>query len=252
MSTQRPTISLVIADTDTYNLAVRALQISAMNLKFDRVIVFSDDPSAWPGYPVVPVPTIRSLADYSRLILAKVVEHLETDFFVVVQFDGFVINGGEFSPHYFHYDYIGAPWPTAGGEPIVGNGGFSWRSRRLAEAVARLARDASSGTEIEDAFICLHHRTALETHHRCRFAPAELAVHFSIEGGEQRFPTFGFHGISYLPCLYQQTPEFLVDNLTPRILLSMPHYGAIEGGLRLFAPAMLQRLEARRSLCQRA
>ena len=54
-----------------------------------------------------------------------------------MQPDGFVTKEGAWSDENYKYDYIGAPWdlsfdfPGLNEDTQVGNGGFSFRSRRL-------------------------------------------------------------------------------------------------------------------------
>jgi hypothetical protein len=241
----RPSVSLVIADTDTHVLANRAVRECLARYEFDRVLVFSDDENAWNGLGVRRIARIRSIGEYSELIVNRVVEHLETDFFLVVQFDGFILNAQEFSPHFFHYDYIGAPWPWYP-HLSVGNGGFSWRSRRLAEAGARLGYHAQVGMA-EDEFLCRLHRARLETESNCRFAPVEIANHFSVEAGARTYPTFGFHGVFHLPQLYGNQLDFLIENLSPRVLRSDIQFAHIANGVAAISPVARERLERRRA-----
>lgn len=242
----RPTISLVIADTDTYTLALNAVQSCVTRFPVDDVLIFSDRREAWGSFDIVPVAPLRSQADYSNLIINVLPNHLKTDFFLVVQFDGFIINQAEFSPHFFHYDYIGAPW---GWFPHfnVGNGGFSWRSRKFAEAGARLGYAPDSGA-LEDVFLCRGNRIALEERYGCHFAEDAVAAHFSLEFGQRRFPTFGFHGIFHLPAVYQSDLGYLTNNLTARILKSDNQFSQISQPLKALSPVHFDELVQRRQL----
>lgn len=209
-------IALVIADTSQHVLARNAFVHSMRALRgLHQLLIYSDRPDAWAGMPVQRIAPIGSLAEYNRLITKTLAEHLDADFALVVQYDGFVLDGGQFSPHFLHYDYIGAPWPHFT-TLDVGNGGFSWRSRRLVEAVARLPYDGES--EAEDLFICRRMRPTLESEHGVRFAPRELARHFAVESVPVPWPTFGFHGVFHLPQVYRERIDFLLEHLSPRTL----------------------------------
>jgi len=157
----------------------------------------------------------------------------------VIQYDGFVLNADQFSPHFLHYDYIGAPWPNYEVNE-VGNGGFSWRSRRLVHAVAQL--DYPDPTEAEDLYIC---RTMRETLERagCRFAPKAIASHFSVEFPAVPYPTFGFHGIFHLPTVYREMPDFLLDHLSDRIVKTRS--GFLLPGFQSVSPATAEKLQQR-------
>ena len=211
-----PDTAIAIADTDHPVLALQALQHSLAGFPVGQVIVFSDRPEAWPGFDVVRVPTLRRIEDYNRLITRHLAEVLQRDRVLVIQYDGFVLNPAEYAPLFRHYDYLGAPWPQFA-DCGVGNGGFSLRSRRLVDAVARL--DYADLSEAEDLFICRRSRPALEAA-GLRFAPRALAAHFSVEFPMVPWPTFGFHGIFHLPGVYRQRLDFLIEHLSDRVLRS--------------------------------
>lgn len=208
-------LALVIADTSQHVLARNALVHSMRGMPgVAQLLIYSDRPEAWPQMPVQRIAPLASLADYNRLITQRLAEDLKADHALVIQYDGFVLNAAEFSPHFRHYDYIGAPWPHFA-EMDVGNGGFSWRSRRLVEAVAGMDYD---GGEAEDLFICRRMRPQLERGHGVRFAPRELARHFALESVPVPWPTFGFHGVFHLPQVYRDRIDYLLQHLSLRTL----------------------------------
>ncbi len=239
-----PRLAVAIIDTDLHQLARQALlhsmqSMERQGLPFSEVLIFSDQPALWPGLPVIRIPTLRSISEYNLLVTRELARHLTADFVLVIQYDGFVLNADQFSPHFLHYDYIGAPWPNYDRHE-VGNGGFSWRSKRLVQAVAQL--DYADPTEAEDLFICRRMRETLEQQ-GCRFAPKAIAQHFSVEFPAVPFPTFGFHGIFHLPSVYRESPDFLVEHLSDRIIKSRSNY--LLPGLQVVSPAAAQRLAQR-------
>lgn len=209
-------VTLVVVDTEAYVLANNAIERCVRVFAFDEVLVFSDRVEYWPHYHAVRIEKIRSIDDYNNIVLSVVPPYLKTDFFVIAQFDGFALNAKAFSPEFYNFDYIGAVWPHFS-YFTVGNGGFSWRSTRLAKAVATMAGFRQAG-EPEDVFIARIARVALETRHGCVFAGEEVANRFSIESGLPQGATFGFHGLMYLPVLYQDSLGFLLDNLPSRVI----------------------------------
>ena len=207
-------MAIAIVDTDQPVLARMALQQSIAGWPVDQVIVYSDNPEAWPGFEVQRIPQLRRIDDYNRLITRRLAEDLRCERVLVIQYDGFVLNANQWSPLFLHYDYLGAPWPQFD-DCGVGNGGFSLRSRRLVDAVARL--DYADLSEAEDLFICRRARPVLEAA-GLRFAPKAVAAHFSVEYPGVPWPTFGFHGIFHLPQVYRHQLDFLIDNLSDRVL----------------------------------
>lgn len=232
----------MIADTEMPVLARAAAQACLERFDFADVAVFTDSPDDWSGLNPVRIDTIRGIGDYNRLVLRGLVERIRTDHFLIAQYDGFVLNGSQWSPHFLHYDYIGAPWRRVAGFN-VGNGGFSLRTRRLAEIVARLEPD---GMEPEDVFVCRTMRPVLESQHRIHFAPEPIAAHFSTEGPIRRYPTFGFHGPGLLPFAYRDRLDFLIEHLSPRAITRKSN---LANAIRTLSAEAFERFSKRRDQC---
>jgi hypothetical protein len=152
--------------------------------------------------------------DYSHFMIYDLWRFVETEFCLIVQADGYVINPQSWNDIFLEYDYIGAPWPLQnsayidpfGKQQRVGNGGFSLRSRKLLEVPRYhsvpwdVANDSTyqtfeSGTLNEDGNICVHNRHIFEKA-GCKFAPVEIAVQFSQElpiPESKGVQPFGFH-----------------------------------------------------------
>ena len=159
---------------------------------------------------------------------------LKTDFALIIQFDGFVINPTSFTEFFYKFDYIGAPWKAGaifGSGAIVGNGGFSLRSRKLIEAIPKYC-SAISPNVPEDATICRYLRPILEEFDGIAFAPIEVARYFSIEFEDAKYDApFGFHGLHILPRVYRDDLQFLIDNLPVRVLkINSYHLNNLEQG----------------------
>ena len=148
---------------------------------------------------------------YDRFILNELPNFIHTEYFLVVQTDGFIMNPSAWDDQFLEYDYIGAPWahsplhdwpphqPT-GPKTSVGNGGFSLRSLKLANLVKQqynwlIDNVTTFKTEHwypEDCFICRDIRPSLEKK-GMKFAPEEVAAKFSCENRPYT-GQFGFHG----------------------------------------------------------
>lgn len=224
---RKPSVALALADTQTHVLANNAIQACITRFDFQQVHVFTDMPQYWPQHHTVLVDKMRGIEDYNRIILEHLPAVVEQDFCLVAQFDGFILNAEAFSPDFYNFDYIGAVWPDYP-EHRVGNGGFSWRSKKLLDAVAQLAHLRAPG-QAEDLFICRSLRAELETRHACVFADEATAQRFSYEIVPHDQPAFGFHGVFNLPMVYRNNLRFLVENLPPALLAArLPYllYGA--------------------------
>ena len=233
-------IALALIDTDQHRLAHQAVSQCLKAMEFSQLLIYTDRPQAFGGLPTLPCPTITAIGDYNRLITQTLAEQLQAEHVLVVQYDGFILHADCFEPEFLQHDYIGAPWPGPGAAQ-VGNGGFSLRSKRLVNAVARLPYD--SNAEAEDLFICRTARPLLEAHAKCRFAPLPLAQRFSVEYPAVPHRTFGFHGIFHLPAVYRHDIGFLIDNLSPRLLMARAGY--LLPGLQAIGPEAVQMLQRR-------
>ena len=136
-------------------------------------------------------PQINSRQAYSQFIIKELHKHVHTDFVLMVQWDGFIINPDAWSPLFLDYDYIGAVWHWHEEGRRVGNGGFSLRSRVLCQLTAD--PEFVYMNLNEDDLICHVNRRWLEDQ-GIKFAPEKLARYFSFERELSNIKTFGFHG----------------------------------------------------------
>ena len=138
--------------------------------------------------------------------------YITGDFCLNVQHDSTIIDSTKWDDRFLNYDYIGAPWPmsiiqssdmVAGRldkiPNVVGNGGFSLRSRKFVEESAKLGWEHKN----EDLNICVFNYQRM-VDAGIKFAPPELASQFSCEHPTPynsfhrsmmfSYETFGFHG----------------------------------------------------------
>ena len=208
----------MIADTDSHVLANEAVKRCMKSLKFDDVIIFSDRDDCWGNHTVHKIDKIQSVGEYNRLMTFELPKYLNTKFCLTIQFDGFVLNPSEWNNLFLYYDYIGAPWPSHNhGHHNVGNGGFSLRSKKLCDLVSEYDYK-DSDVYPEDLHVCQRLRPELEKKHGINFPHESIASHFSAESYIYRYPTFGFHNIRFLPLVYADRLDFLLDNLSDRVV----------------------------------
>lgn len=187
-----PTVSVVVIDTLSHDLAERALAHSLAAIRFGDALFISDRPCRLDGVRSIQIPPIKSRDAYSRFVLRDLLAHVRTDHVLLIQWDGYVVNPAAWEDAFLEYDYIGARWGFHQDEHCVGNGGFSLRSRRLLEA---LHDPVIEPLDPEDEIICRRYRPLLESRHGIRFAPPEVADRFSFETTYPNGVPFGFHGL---------------------------------------------------------
>ncbi len=128
---------------------------------------------------------------YSVWCQKELQHHFSTSHVMVWQADGFALDPSAWTDEFFGYDYVGAPFCFA--TNIVGNGGFSFRSKRFCEQVAHLP---DCGLVPEDVYFCIHRRMDLNGS-GIRFAPLELSEQWATESRARVVSfdgRFGFHG----------------------------------------------------------
>lgn len=186
-------VTICAADCVHPRLAGRALERSAALCDFGDVILFCDE-DVTGDFRTVKIDRLTSIDAYSGFIFNDLVRHIKTDFVLIVQWDGFVIDANAWQDQFLNYDYIGARWPWQKDGLDVGNGGFSLRSSKLLRTLAnpryRIIEDVA-----EDEMICRLYHHWLTTEDGIRFAPGALADQFAYEREKPDAPTFGFHGL---------------------------------------------------------
>lgn len=241
-------VTLVAVTSVALQPTVDALRASVQQADFGKVLLLSDrrPPDLNDGIEWRQIDRLDSRADYSRFMLRELVGHVGTSHALCVQWDGFVVNGEAWDPHFLEYDYIGAVWPHFNDAHNVGNGGFSLRSRRLLEACTRLP---PVGGEAEDMVISRSYRPWLEGQ-GIRFAPGEIARNFAYERTEPTGTELGFHGaFNLMRHVTSGEMLWLFKSLEPHILTRGEHWEifarALRRGQLALASAVLKRLISR-------
>lgn len=150
---------------------------------------------------------ITSIETWNEAVIFDLPKYVETTHCLFVHGDGYVINPELWNPDWLNYDFIGAPWPLPqddysyrdeeGDLVRVGNS-VSLRSKKLMDLVATRPMEYHYGNNNEDGQICCWNRKWLESQ-GCKFAPLEVAVHFSkehiIDENRDIMNTFCFHSL---------------------------------------------------------
>lgn len=190
-------VTIVCVDTKNYGLAITALKKCLQQVTPARCVLLTDIDLVVEGIEVIRIGTIKSKNDYSHFVIKELHKYFDTEFVLVVQHDGYIINGTMWHDSLTLFDYVGASWLYGKGERNVGNGGFSLRSRKLQVALG--TDDFIQCTEQEDDAICRLYGEYLEKKHGIKFAPEYIADLFSFELNEPVQKTFGFHGNFHEP-----------------------------------------------------
>jgi hypothetical protein len=230
--TPLPTVTLLGIDCVDIDRLILAAELCCKDFTFAKVKLLTSLPSDHPN--IVKIDPITSVEAYSKFMVSKLDAYVDTPHVLIFQHDGFILNPGAWTDEFLKWDYIGAPWLGAQwlvdrfafpkeltGTHVVGNGGFSMRSKKFVETCARLNRaGAFTKYQPEDIMLTVWERPLLEKE-GIRIAPYEVAKQFSYEDEScDEYPgpytwqgQFGFHGLRYtdISNWLKDHPEYRVD-----------------------------------------
>lgn len=220
------TISLVLMSNIDHELCEFAIHKTLQTIHFDQILIFSDRPlKVEQDYNFVQLPDEFGLLDYSVWCIKQLYNFVKTDYFIIVQPDGMATNSKFWTNEFYEYDYIGAPFNTIDPlinsalindfdlpqyinkhEYIVGNGGFSFRSKKLLAAlqddqILEYVYNTKTNCYIvgEDFQISVINKQLLTEKYGIKIAPVDVAIKFSTETLCDQGYSFGFHGWQNLP-----------------------------------------------------
>ena len=177
-----PQVTLICLTNKDFEGHKKAIDKSCEGIEFGAVKLIWDE-------------KITSIDKWNEAIIYDLPNYVQTEFAMLIHADGYVINPQSWREEFLSYDYIGAPWPppqdpvsyrSANGDLVRVGNSVSLRSKKLMELIASRDKDwfweqkIRYGNSNEDGFICCHNREWLESQ-GCKFAPLEVAVHFSKE-----------------------------------------------------------------------
>lgn len=188
-------ITICAIDCVNPELAFKAISSSLTECTFGDAILFTNQSSPNDStIKNIEIDKINCKNEYSRFILKNLHKFIQTSYVLIVQWDGFVLDGNQWNDDFLDYDYIGAPWHWHTDGMNVGNGGFSLRSKKLLETLSKSDFPFIENMN-EDDQICRLYRSKLASDYSIKFPSEELANKFSYERSLPNYPTFGFHGL---------------------------------------------------------
>ncbi len=188
-----PQITAILLTNRDFEGAKEALDKSCEKISFGGAKII------WDEY-------CNSIDKWNEKMIKELPSYISTSHALILHQDGYVINPNLWKDEWLQYDYCGAPWPLpkddysyrseSGNLVRIGNS-VSLRSKRLMDLVATRPMDYHYGNNNEDGQICCWNRDWLESK-GMKFAPLEVAVHFSKEHEIPQnvgLETFAFHSL---------------------------------------------------------
>ena len=193
---QLPNVTLAAMTSVKIYETIKALEYSMQGIEFGEVVLITH------RRPVT-LPKTITYKHTSRLtdidcfnykIAYELGDYIDTDYVLLVHYDGFVVHPEKWQDQFFDYDYIGSPWPIPeegtkhsyydihGNLCRVGNS-VSLRSKRFLDFPKKVGlkweRD-KEGLYNEDTFLCCMNKHRFEEA-GMKFAPVEVAAQFGHE-----------------------------------------------------------------------
>ena len=198
-----PRVTLVSVSSVNPEKNLRALEWCMNLVDFQECKLITDKSIKSEKIKVEECRFLDSIDEYSNFMIYDLDEHIQTDFALVIQPDGFIVNPDSWTDEFLEFDYIGAPWPEGmfiddSGENIrVGNGGFSLRSKKILSFFRdhNIPWNRYRGSYNEDGFISMANLDILRKN-GIKIPNPSLAYRFSREmecPDLQECIPFGFH-----------------------------------------------------------
>jgi len=158
-------VTILSVDCVNPNGALRSIEYSCNNINFKERILLTDSDIKHDNINVIKIDKLNTVDEYSDFMLT-INKYVDSDYVLIVQNDGFVVNHNCWSDIFFKYDYIGAAWSNevswiekqtakkymTENFNRVGNGGFSLRSKRFLKYSSKFKSCFGFN---EDNFLCI-------------------------------------------------------------------------------------------------
>lgn len=192
---QLPKVTLVAMTSVKIKETIKAMQYSMQGIDFAEAILITHR-KPWFLPKEITYKHIERLTDidcFNYKTVYDMGDYIDTEFALLVHYDGFVVHPEQWRDEFLTYDYIGSPWPlpkegdTTTYRDIYGNlcrvgNSVSLRSKRLMDfpKKAQVPWVGENGYFNEDGFICCKIRHLLEAE-GMKIAPLEVAKYFGHE-----------------------------------------------------------------------
>ena len=191
-----PNVTLAAMTSVKISETIKALEYSMQHIEFGEVVLITHrKPFSLPkDITYKHTSKLTDIDCFNYKMVYELGDYIDTDYVLLVHYDGFVIYPQSWRDEFLEYDYVGSPWPIPkpgtkhcyhdvdGNLCRVGNS-VSLRSKRLLEfpRKANLKWEMDEdGFYNEDIFICCMNKHKIEEA-GMKIAPVEVAKYFGHE-----------------------------------------------------------------------
>lgn len=194
--------TLIIIDCVNAKRAEKTIDICLDQCEFEQIKFLT---SLKTNYEYkVEIPEIKNIQEYSKFCIKELWKYIETKFVLIVQHDGYIINGKNWDNSWFNYDYIGCATVWTERDTLKGgNGGFSFRSKNLLKEASLYSEMYLDKCHPEDTFLSYNSTTSniqekngSRTYFESKgfvFATNDIQKKFGIEFSKVEYNMFGHH-----------------------------------------------------------
>ncbi len=163
MKLQLPQVTLIAVTSVKIYETIRALTYSMQGIDFGEVVLVTHKkPFGLPkGIMYKHTDRLTDIDRFNYLIAYELGSYVNTDYVILVHYDGFIVHPEMWRKEFLDYDYIGSPWPLPTAEHStyydangnicrVGNS-VSLRSREDSSIIRK--RQALNGSRQQTGFI---------------------------------------------------------------------------------------------------
>lgn len=128
--------TLVCIDDLDVDKAISSINKTLLQCEFDKVILLTSLPNKYEHS--IKIEPIRSIEEYSIFCIKELHKFIDTKYVLLIQYDGYVMDSSLWTNEFYDYDYIGGvcSWPDE--DDKGGNGGVSFRSKKLLEKASEI------------------------------------------------------------------------------------------------------------------
>ncbi len=189
-----PNVTLAAMTSVNIYETVCALKYSMRGIDFGEVVLITDKKPFYLPRDITYKHTdiIDEIDKFNYKMVYELTDYIDTDYVLLVHYDGFVVNPEMWQDEFLEYDYIGSPWPLPDNDYMyrdsegnicrVGNS-VSIRSKKLMDYPKEHNlkwEKVWDGNYNEDAFLCCVHKNEMEEA-GIKFAPIGIAKYFGHE-----------------------------------------------------------------------
>ncbi len=183
--------TLVCIDCIDVDRAIRSIEFSLEQCAFDKVLLLTSIDTNYKY--ALKIPPIKTIEEYSIFCINELYKFIDTKYMITVQYDGWIVDASKWRDEFYDYDYIGGICNWIDGEGKGGNGGVSFRSKKLMEECSNIiptkwchpedvAISSKFQNQLVNVTIVTGYRKILEDK-GFKFATREIQKHFSFDGG---------------------------------------------------------------------